>query len=143
MADEPQAAPSEARADPRAGVDLDTGEEAADLRDQPWHERDAAHPQCVGDAMEQDRVQAGVEQRLGQGAGGGVVLENRSQIIAQDEQLCSPGHGKTSRDIRQPGTQRVAHTIGTPPATATPLTTDADTPHAPTAPRWQGGSLRR
>src|SRR6266498_351558 len=37
----------ETPADRRAGMDLDTGEESANLRDQPWYEWNMARPQGV------------------------------------------------------------------------------------------------
>src|SRR3546814_19445151 len=50
-------------ADPGAGMDLDAGEDAAEMRDEASQQVPAATPRRVRHPMEHQRVEAGVAQR--------------------------------------------------------------------------------
>ena len=77
----------EATPDLRAGMNLDPGHEATELRDQARDKGYAPRPQCVGYAMQGDCVEARVEQDFGQVTRGRVVPQNRAHIIAQNLEL--------------------------------------------------------
>lgn len=87
----------EAATNAGAGVDLDPGEEARDLRDQTGDERYATAMDGVGDAVQSNGVQAGVEQHLGQVACGRVIAKDRAHIVAQHAQGTGEGHTTTFR----------------------------------------------
>jgi hypothetical protein len=82
----------EAPADRGAGVDLDACEEARELGDQAGEEGHAPPVDGVGETMEQQRVQAGVEQHLGQGVGRGVVAKDCPHVVAEHAQSVRERH---------------------------------------------------
>ena len=74
----------EAAADRRAGMDLDAGEEAAELRDEAAAQLPVAPPEPVRQAMENQGMQPGIaEYDLQPRSCGRIALEDRLDILAQ------------------------------------------------------------
>ena len=74
----------EPAADLGTRVNLDPGHEAAYLRDEPRRDEPAATPQGVGQAMEHQRMDAGIAQHdLETRPRRRIALENRLDILAQ------------------------------------------------------------
>ncbi len=69
--------------DAGAGMDLDSGEKARQLRDQARNKGNARAPQAVGETMKQNRVQPRVEQHFPDISGGRIVTENSANVVAQ------------------------------------------------------------
>ena len=79
----------EAAADGGAGVDLDLGEEAADLRDHARQQRDAPAIELVREAVRQDGVEARIaEEDLDDALGRRVFPENGVDLLPDGSKTC-------------------------------------------------------
>ena len=68
-------------ADRRAGMNIDPGRPMHELGDESRENRDLLLPERVNDAMDRDRVEAGIRQQdVEPSLGGGVALNGRAQI---------------------------------------------------------------
>src|ERR1700694_1627904 len=71
----------DARGDARAGVNLDAGKEAHDIREHAWDERDSPTVQRVDKAVREHRVKAGICQQYFEPVDrSGVAFENGSPV---------------------------------------------------------------
>jgi hypothetical protein len=71
-----------AAADDCAGVNLDSGGGAGELRDDSGQSEPASLIDAVGDAMDQDGVESGITQYdFEHAAGGGVALEDGVELL--------------------------------------------------------------
>ena len=92
----------EAPADARARVDLDAGEEARELRQEPRRRAQTRPPQPVGHPVRPDRVQPGVRERdLEAAARGRVVPACVADVLARPEDR----HSAQSRRSAQSGVE--------------------------------------
>ena len=74
-------------ADPGSGMDLDAGEEAAEMGDEATEESRVVQPQPARRAMKQDGVQPRIaEQDFGRGAGGGIALSIGGDALPQEHE---------------------------------------------------------
>src|SRR5207249_2347213 len=106
--------------DPRPRMDLDAGDEAAEVRDEPWHDRHTLAVQVVRQPVQPDGVQSWIsEYDLDDVLGRRVTLEDRLQVLAHYLQrskhpinsfpFCRvplvPGAGRPAASPRQPLTR--------------------------------------
>ena len=72
----------EAAADGGAGVDLDPGQEAAELRDDPRHQRHSPTVQPVSEPVQENRMKSGVAQEdLDDAFRGWIFAKNRIDLF--------------------------------------------------------------
>jgi hypothetical protein len=69
--------------DARAGVDVDRGEEAGEMIDEPGQKEQPPAEQSMGHPVQAQRPNAGIKQDLGQRPGCGVACADARQIGPQ------------------------------------------------------------
>jgi hypothetical protein len=76
-----------------AGMDLNTGSKAGKLGDKSRKKRHAAPPERMGEAMGDNRVEAGVKQYFRNIPRCRIVTENSTYVVAQGAQSAGEWHG--------------------------------------------------